>query len=139
MLQKGNKKTGLRANRDIIIAEVIEMRIKRGYSSNNIVAYLMETHNIKKSQAYNYIKYARQEMGEIYNQINKEALKDSILLMENMLQKALGTGENKLALDILKELNKVNQLYVEKVDITSGGDKIKNITFEIINKKSEDE
>jgi hypothetical protein len=59
--------------------------------------------------------------------------------MENMLQKALGTGENKLALDILKELNKVNQLYVEKIDVTSGGDKIKNITFEIINKKSEDE
>lgn len=137
MLQKGNNKTGLRANKDIIIAEVIDMRIKRGFSSNNIVAYLIETHNIKKSQAYNYIKMAREEMGEIYNEINKDALKDSILLMENMLEKALGAGENKLALDIIKELNKVNQLYIEKIDVTSGGDKIKNITFEIVNKSNE--
>jgi len=57
--------------------------------------------------------------------------------MENMLQTAIEKNDNKLALDIIKELNKVNQLYIEKIDVTSGGDKIQNITFEIIKSKND--
>lgn len=121
--------------KDVIINEVVELRIKRGFSSVSIVEYLEDKWGIKKSQAYNYIKAARLKMGEIFKQVNYEPLKDSVMLMENMLQKAIGSGDNKLALDILKEMNKVNQLYVEKLDVTSGGDKIKNITFEIIPQK----
>jgi hypothetical protein len=45
--------------------------------------------------------------------------------MENMLQTAIEKNDNKLALDIIKELNKVNQLYIEKIDVTSGGEPIK--------------
>ena len=139
-----NKKFGAgkrkpRVNKDKVISDIIELRVKKGFSSVSIVKYLIENHSIKKSQAYNYIKMAREQMGEIYNEINKDALKDSILIMENMLEKAMGAGENKLALDIIKELNKVNQLYIEKVDITSGGEALKNITFEIINKKKDDD
>lgn len=124
--------------KDVIINEVVELRIKRGFSSVSIVEYLEDKWGIKKSQAYNYIKAARLKMGEIFKQVNYEPLKDSVMLMENMLQKAIGSGDNKLALDILKEMNKVNQLYVEKLDVTSGGDKIKNITFEIIPQKRDE-
>jgi len=41
-----------------------------------------------------------------------------------MRQDALGRGEPKLALDIQKELNKVQQLHIQKLDITSKGEKI---------------
>ncbi len=125
MLQRGNGKKGLRANKDQIIADIIDLRIKKGYSSGNIVAFLKEKYDIRKSQAYNYFKWAREEMGQIYNEINKDAMKDSIMLMENMLQTAIEKNDNKLALDIIKELNKVNQLYIEKIDVTSGGEPIK--------------
>jgi hypothetical protein len=137
MLQRGNNKTGLRANKDQIIADIIHLRIKKGYSSNNIIAFLKEKYKVQKSQAYNYIKLAREQLGEIYNEVNKDALKDSIMLMENMLQNALEKNDNKLALDILKELNKVNQLYIEKLDVTSGGETVKNITFQIIKSKND--
>jgi hypothetical protein len=125
MLQRGNGKKGLRSNKDQIIADIIDLRIKKGYSSGNIVAFLKEKYDIRKSQAYNYFKWAREEMGQIYNEINKDAMKDSIMLMENMLQTAIEKNDNKLALDIIKELNKVNQLYIEKIDVTSGGEPIK--------------
>jgi len=38
--------------------------------------------------------------------------------------KKIKNTNNKLALEIQKELNKINQLYIKKIDITSGGEKI---------------
>ena len=64
------------------------------------------------------------KVGEIYNNIYDDSLRDSIAFMENLRSKALLDGNGKLALEIQKELNKINQLHIQKLDITSGGDKI---------------
>jgi hypothetical protein len=111
-------------SKEKILEELIELRCKRGYSSTSLLTYLKDTHGYAQSRAYDLIREARELMGEIYNEINVDALKDSIIFLENMRQNALGQGEAKLALDIQKELNKVNQLYVQKLDITSKGEKI---------------
>lgn len=107
-----------------VIEEIIELRIKKGYSSSSLVKYLKETHDISSTRAYELIKEARELLGEIYAKVNENALEESIILLEEMRQKELGIGNTKLALEIQKELNKVNQLYIQKLDITSGGEKI---------------
>jgi hypothetical protein len=106
-----------KVKKEVIIEELIELRCKRGYSSTSLLYYLKDTHGYEQSRAYDLIKEARTLMGEIYNEINVDALKDSILFMENMKENAIGSGDRKLALDIQKELNKINQLYVEKMQI----------------------
>jgi len=104
-----------------VIEEIISLRCKHAYSSTSLVQYLKTTYNLQQSRAYELIRDARLQMGEIYEEVNKDSLKDSILFMENLRQDALKSGNKKLALEIQKELNKVNQLYIERQEIKLTG------------------
>jgi hypothetical protein len=111
----------MKAEPNKVIEEIIDLRVRRAFSSTSLVEYLKDTYDINQSRAYELIRDARIKMGEIYNEVNTNALEDSILLMENMLQGAIGRGETKMALDIQKELNKVQQLYIESVRVEHNG------------------
>lgn len=125
----------MKAEPNKVIEEIIELRYKKGYSSTSLVNILKQKYDINQSRAYELIREAREKMGEIYNEVNNEVLKESIVLLENMREQALGVGDKKLALDIQKELNKVNQLYVEKIQHEVKGVEGINITI----KKDRDE
>lgn len=111
----------MKADPQKVIEEIVLLRCKKAYSSTSLVQYLKDTYNINQSRAYELIRDARIVMGEIYEEVNKESLKDSILFMENLRQDALKSGNQKLALEIQKELNKVNQLYIERQEIKLTG------------------
>lgn len=104
-----------------VISELIELRYKKGYSGPSLVDYLREKYDIQQSRAYELIKEAQVQAGETYNQVNTDAIKQSILFMENLRQDAIKQGNSKLALEIQKELNKVNQLYLERQEIKITG------------------
>jgi hypothetical protein len=114
----------LKFDKDKIINEIIELRIKKGYSSTSLVKYLEETHKVKVARAYELIRESREKMGEVYNKVNDKILEESIIFLEQMRQDALNTKNNRLALEIQKELNKVNNLYIKKLDITTNGESI---------------
>lgn len=60
--------------------------------------------------------------------------KDSTVLeiiLANALLKSFGTGEYKVILDLMQKM------YGDKVDVTSGGDKITSVSVEIITKTLE--
>ncbi len=114
----------MKVNTNDVIEEIIELRIKKGYSSTSIVKYLKVTYDLNQSRSYELIREAREILGEIYSKVNETALEESIMLLENMREQEIRNVNNKLALEIQKELNKINQLYVKKLDITSGGEKI---------------
>jgi len=109
----------MKADKNKVIEELIELRCKRGYSSTSLVNYLKETYDINQARSYELIKKAREVMGEIYNEMNWNALQDAILFLENLKEKLIGSGDNKGALEVQKELNKVNQLYIQKIEIES--------------------
>lgn len=123
----------MKININEVIEEIIDLRVKKGYSSTSIVKYLKYTYDINQSRAYELIREARELLGEIYLKVNETALEESIMLLENMREQEIRNTNNKLALEIQKELNKINQLYIKKIDITSGGEKI------IININKQDE
>lgn len=114
----------MKAEAHLVIEEIVDLRINKGYSSTSLVKHLKEKYDINQTRAYELIKEAREKMGEIYAKVNENALEESIILLEQMRQREIGQGNNKLALEIQKELNKINQLYIQKLDITSGGEKI---------------
>ena len=117
----------MKVERNKAIEKIIELRTKEGYSMNSLVNYVKDEWGLEQSRAYELIREAKITMGEIYNELNGDAIKDSILFLENMRQTALKDGDKRLALDIAKELNKVNQLYVQKLEIEG-----KEITINII-------
>ena len=65
---------------------------------------------------------------EALKDISKDRLETTIVEMEKMLIEAKGTGDKKLALDIKKEINKISGLHNQKIDITTGGEKLNQIS-----------
>lgn len=106
---------------ETIYNELIDLRLKKAYSQNSLIKYLIEKYGYSKSRSYEIIRESRIRMGEMYTKLSDNSLADSILYMQNQLEAAIGRGENKLALEIQKEINKVSQLYIEKNEIKITG------------------
>ena len=95
----------MKININEVIEEIIDLRVKKGYSSTSIVKHLKDTYDINQSRAYELIREAREILGEIYLKVNETALEESIMLLENMREQEIKNTNNKLALEIQKELN----------------------------------
>lgn len=100
-----------------IKAELLELRVKQGFSTTTIIKHLEEKYDMAEATAYKYLKEVKQEMTKHYDEIKHDALADSIYYLENLLEKAMMNEQHKTALEIQKELNKVNQLYIEQKQI----------------------
>mgnify|MGYP003632505170 CR=1 FL=1 len=114
---KGNVSV-INKNKDLLIAQIIELRAKQGYTKGNLVKYVMHEWKVGDRQARVIVKEASVQMGEVYNQLYTDSLADSVNFMEEMKQEAMREGDLKMVLDIQKELNKINQLYVIKQEIS---------------------
>jgi hypothetical protein len=118
-----------------VLEELEELRYKKGYSRLTLVKYLKETYGLEQSMSYNYIREMMEAVAERYDRTNPNALNDSISYMEEMKALAQGQGNHKLALEWQKELNKVKQLHVQKLEIEAKNIEGINITI----KKDRDE
>jgi hypothetical protein len=114
----------MKADQEEIILEIINLRVKKGYSINSLLKHLMSTYDYSQARGYQLIAAAREEMGKAFEKYYDNRLKDSVMQLEAMLQTSLEEKNLRQGLEILKEINKVSQLYQEKLDITSGGEPI---------------
>lgn len=103
--------------KDKLIRYLSELRYKKGWSKTSLVNYLKDNYDLKDSRAYELVREAMALTAKAYNEMNQYALSDSVIFLEEMRQKALGEGQTKLALEVSKEINKVSQLYVEKLKL----------------------
>jgi hypothetical protein len=105
-----------------LITSIIDMRLNKSASVRFILEFLMKDLNYSKSQAYQYIKWAREEITETYKQNNEAAVEESVGQLEDAMQWARTNKNFKLWFELRKELNKIRGNYAtEKVDITSAG------------------
>ena len=102
-------------NKEALLTELSDLRYRKGYSRLSMVQYLKENYDLEQARAYDYIREMMSATAKAWGEMNENALADSISFLDELKQKALADGDKKLALEITKELNKVNQLYVEKV------------------------
>jgi hypothetical protein len=110
-----------------LIAHIINLRLKEMWSTKSILEFL-EKLGYGKTQCYEYLKWAKQEIKDRYNETNDALIEEAIYQYEQMLEKAAIAGNLKLWNELKKELNKIQGIYAaEKVDITSGGEKITEI------------
>jgi hypothetical protein len=110
-----------------LIAHIINLRLKEMWSTKSILE-LLDKLGYGKTQSYEYIKWAKEEIKDRYNETNDALIEEAIYQYEQMLEKAAISGNIKLWNELKKELNKIQGIYAaEKVDITSGGEKITEI------------
>ena len=79
------------------------------------------------SYFYSLYNEAKPIIRETLIEVSKDRLEETITEMEKQYYEALKEEDRRLANDIRKEINKISGLHQNKVDITSGGDKINNI------------
>jgi hypothetical protein len=108
----------IKKDKEQLLSELADLRVRQGYSKRSLVEYVMANYPVKERMAYKIVKESAERLGEAYNNMVGDAFSDAIMVLENMRQEAIQSGQMKIALDIQKELNRVNQLYVEKQEIT---------------------
>jgi hypothetical protein len=103
-------------NIDLIKAEIVDRRYNQMQARHTIIQWLVSEYPIASTRAYQLFNEAMEVMAEEYNAIVKEPLIDAINRLEKMKEDAYNT-DRRLALEIQKELNKLHQLYVTKLQV----------------------
>ena len=110
-------------DRELLVSKVAMIRIK-GESTHSILEFLMGQLDESRKISYEILKDAQKYIMEQTNEDTKAAFAESINRLEMLYEK----GTNKEKLEVMKEMNKLRGLYAaQKVDITSGGEKITEI------------
>lgn len=116
-----------------LINKIVEMSCS-GIPQPEILKWLGGEGDCKISYSYDLIREAKPIILDVLKDLSKDRLETTIRELEQMKMDAKEAGDRKLVLEIQKEINKISSLYQEKIDITSGGDKM-NI---VINIKSDE-
>jgi hypothetical protein len=124
----------MKYKKEDIIDAIVKMRIEKGASTKTILQnFLMGELGYKQSYSYDLLQEARTKIVDLYSSKNEELAKEALGQLESMYEDAIKQKNMKLALEIRKEISKLTGLYAaDKIDITTGGDKITDINIKII-------
>jgi hypothetical protein len=101
------------------------MILDDGASAKTVIyEFCMGQLGYKIAMAYTLHKEARETIDELFKESSLVKLEMQVAKLETIYESALANKERKLAVDILKELNRLGGLYNDKMDITSGGEKL---------------
>ena len=103
-------------NREDLINVVADWRIKEKISNYKLVKMVMEQFDYKQSYAYEIVREARLKIADVYRETHADALNEAIAELEEQRESAKKLNNSKLVLEITKELNKIQGLYIEKVN-----------------------
>ena len=91
------------------------------------INHFTEKFDILENTANMYWKQAQEKLGSIIETELSADRKRAVVRLLKMLKKAESAGEAKLALEIAKEINKIQGLHTTKIDATTQGDKIETV------------
>lgn len=111
-------------NKDLIINEIVHMRVVRSLATKTIIDILVKRYNVSERTAYNYLNWAKDKIKEIYLVKNETALEEAVARLEEQMEALKASGDRKLYLQYAAELHKLVGLHRERLDITSGGEGI---------------
>lgn len=111
-----------------LINSIVKMKVEKGSTNKTILDFLQNDLQYGQTYAYELLKKARVRIQEIWNKNAEAHLEESKGQLEELYETSMTQGNYKLALQIRQEINKLMGLYAaDKLDITTGGDKINTI------------
>jgi len=122
-----------------LITKVVEMTTS-GIPQPDIIDWLKSEGECKIDYCYQVIKAAKPIILDTLKELAVDRLEETIVKMERMYQDAIKDGDKKLALDIQKEINRISGLHSQKVDVTTNGENINQISvIKLIEIKKDDD
>lgn len=124
--------------RQDLVNKIVEMSCN-GISQPEILKWLMDEGDCKISYSYELLREAKPIILETLKDISKDRLETTIRELEQMKMDAKLSGDKKLAIEIQKEINKISGLHNQKIDVTTNGESINQISvIKMIEVKKED-
>jgi len=121
------RKINPKYKKDDLITMIVD-KVTSGIPQAKIVA---DIKNLGYSTTYFYelFREAKPIFQAALQGIAENRLETTITHMEQQYQLALEDGDRRLANDIRKEINKISGLHQQKLDVTTNGDSINNISI----------
>ena len=112
---------------DITLNDVISLKIVSqisdlilcGYTDSTIKNKLYEAYKVNSYQAQTIINKAHKYLSDYTEEQEKNLLHKQNSRLFGLYRAAMNKGDNKAALQVLQEINKLNRLYVNKIEISS--------------------
>ncbi len=105
--------------------EILE-RVRKGKSKNKILEWLKEAYDLSDRQAGKLLRDALKDLQEAVSDIDISDIKaEYIERIEQIYETSIEKNDIKSALKAQDMLNKMNQLYIEKQEVTVTNDVIK--------------
>ena len=112
---------------DITLNDVISQKVVSqisdlilcGYTDSTIKNKLYEAYKVNSYQAQTIINKAHKYLSDYTEEQEKNLLHKQNSRLFGLYRSAMNKGDNKTALSILQEINKLNRLYVNKIEISS--------------------
>ena len=122
-----------------LINKIVEMSCS-GVSQPEILVWLKSEGECQISYSYELLREAKPIILETLKDISKDRLETTIRELEQMKMEAKLSGDKKLAIEIQKEINKISGLHNQKIDVTTNGESINQISIiKMIEVKKEDD
>lgn len=115
--EKALKKTTVNWLRvDAIAAMILENdRYLEAKRSSELISMIMERFNLQERQAWEYIKYARKLVQSIGNKDLSANFRKAVRDRENLWKKAIDREDYRLALEVVKDRDRILGLYAERI------------------------
>lgn len=105
--------------------EIID-KLSEGFSRRKVVLWIMDRYDISEGESYRLVREALKDIQESTKDFDITDLRtEYIERINSWIEKAIEKNDMKTALKCQEMLNKINQLYVEKQEVTVTNDVIK--------------
>ena len=101
------------------IVEQISNLILSGYTDATIKNKIYEAYKVNSYQAQTIINKAHKYLSDYTEEQEKNLLHKQNSRLFGLYRAAMNKGDQKTSLEVLKEINKLNHLYVNKIEISS--------------------
>ena len=109
-------------NRLQLVEDVINMRIKKGYTVFMIIEYITKDLGFCKRTAERILAEARDKIAQLQDRDYSKTIEEDIQRLEMNYSECLKEGNRKLALEFMKEINKLKGHYIEKINLSGNVD-----------------
>lgn len=121
-------------NKEDVINSLVTMRIEKCASTKTLIGFLTGPCGFSTTMAYEYLKWMRERIAETYQEQSNSAVKEeAILQYEEMIERMRKEKNWKMWSELNRELNKIKQIAIDRIDHTTKGKEITGLTIEIIN------
>lgn len=119
----GRKGSGKYSKADLVQI-IVKKKVDDKASPHTLLTFLMNEMGFKMAYAYEIMRMANDYIKAIWEKNVTDAMADAMADLLSQEEDAKRRKDNRLALEIRKEINKIQGLYTNKLDITSDGQPI---------------